>query len=70
MNRFPQRLKELRDIKGCPQYVLSHLCGLSGDMVRRYEAGEDEPRLSTLEIMADYFEVSMDYLVGRDNRGA
>ena len=32
---------------------------------RRYESGETEPTLSSLVKMADYFNVSLDYLAGR-----
>lgn len=40
MNAFPERLKRLRERKRIKQYVLSELCGLHRDAVRRYEAGE------------------------------
>lgn len=41
------------------------MCGLNPDAVRRYERGEAEPTLSSLILLADYFEVSLDYLTGR-----
>ena len=44
MNAFPERLKRLRERKRIKQYVLSELCGLHRDAVRRYEAGEATPQ--------------------------
>ena len=34
-------------------------------MLRRYERGEAEPNKKALELIADYYGVSIDYLVGR-----
>ena len=62
---FQQRLKQLRDRRGMRQYVLADLSDLSGDMIRLYERGEKEPTLSSLENIANVFDVSLDYLVGR-----
>lgn len=65
MNAFPERLKRLRERKRIKQYVLSELCGLHRDAVRRYEAGEATPTTDALESIADKFGVSVDYLLGR-----
>lgn len=62
---FRQRLQQLREKKRISRKVLSELCGLSSDAVRRYERGEVEPTLHSLVAIAEYFEVSVDYLVGR-----
>lgn len=62
---FRQRLQQLREKKRISRKVLSELCGLSSDAVRRYERGEAEPTLNSLVAMAEYFDVSVDYLVGR-----
>ena len=62
---FSQRLQQLREKKGISRKVLSELCGLHSDAVRRYELGEDEPTLHSLVAIAEYFEVSVDYLLGR-----
>ena len=45
--------------------ALGELCGLSKDIIRKYEQGEREPTATSLIAIADYFEVSIDYLVGR-----
>ena len=62
---FRQRLQQLREKKRISRRVLSELCGLHSDAVRRYERGEADPTLHALVSIADYFEVSVDYLVGR-----
>lgn len=47
--------------------VTSQLMGLPADALRRYERGEAEPSMSSLEKIADYYHVSVDYLMGRTN---
>ena len=63
---FRQRLRYLREKKRISCIVLSELCGLSSDMIRRYESGECEPTLHSLVAIADYFGVTIDFLLGRD----
>lgn len=67
---FPKRLQMLRERRRISRKVLSELCGMSQDTVRRYERGEDEPKLSSLNALADFFEVSVDYLIGREDDDA
>ncbi len=55
----------MREKKRISRKVLSELCGLHSNAVRRYERGEAEPTLHSLVAIAEYFEVSVDYLVGR-----
>lgn len=62
---FRNRLQQLRERKRISRIVLSELCGLHPDAVRRYERGESEPTMDSLVAIADFFEVSIDYLVGR-----
>ncbi len=62
---FRQRLQVLRERKRISRRVLSELCGLNPDAVRRYERGETEPTAHSLVAIADFFEVSVDYLLGR-----
>lgn len=49
------------------QKALSEMCGVSKNMIARYEKGENEPTIGTLIKIADHFEVSADYLLGRQN---
>lgn len=62
---FPKRLRQLRERRRMSRKVLSELCGLAPDAVRRYERGESEPSVASLTALADFFEVSLDYLTGR-----
>jgi transcriptional regulator with XRE-family HTH domain len=63
--RFPQRLRELREQKRISRRVLAELCGLSKNMVSRYERGERIPNLDEAAKLADFFGVTIDYLYGR-----
>lgn len=64
MQEFSRRLQALRERRRISRRVLSELCGLSSDAVRRYERGEAEPTLTSLLALADFFEISLDELVG------
>ena len=62
---FGARLQQLREKKRISRKVLSELCGLNHEAIRRYERGEAEPTLHSLIAIAEFFEVTIDYLVGR-----
>ncbi len=62
-----QRLKELRIEKKMTQAELALIIGVNQTGVGKYERGELEPNLDTLKKFADYFECSIDYLVGRSD---
>lgn len=59
------RLKELRKKRGVSQLRLAMDLGLSQNTVSRYETGEREADYHTLILLADYFNVSIDYLLER-----
>lgn len=63
---FRQRLQSLREQRRISRIVLSELCGLHPDAIRRYERGECEPTLESLVAIAEFFGVTIDYLVGRE----
>lgn len=67
MSEFPKRLQRLRERKRMNRKALGECCGLSKNIVGMYERGEKEPSLKTLIEIADFFEVSTDYLLGREN---
>lgn len=64
---FPARLRSLRERRRISGHSLSEQCGLSRNMIGMYERGEKEPSLSSLVEIADFFDVSVDYLLGRQN---
>ena len=63
---FPRRLQALRERRRISRRVLSELCGLSRGAISRYERGERMPALDDAAQIADFFGVSLDYLVGRE----
>lgn len=58
-------LKLLRKEYGISQQLLADTLGISQQSVNQYENREIEPDISTLSQMAEYFETSIDYIVGR-----
>ena len=64
---FQKRLKELRNAKGTSQIAIAAALGITDRGYRKYEAGDSEPTLSVIIALADYFDVSLDYLVGRSD---
>lgn len=65
MPKFNERLKLLRRETGLSQQDFSKQLGISKSSVNMYERGEREPGIETLEAIADYFNVDMDYLLGK-----
>ena len=61
------RIKELRKLKGVTLKAMGEELGLSSQVVSRYELEQTEPDFETLIHIADYFGVSVDYLLGRSN---
>lgn len=66
MEVFRERLRGLREQQHRSRRVISELCGLPSTAVRKYERGEAIPTAGSLGKLADYFDVSMDYLWGRE----
>lgn len=64
---FPQRLQTLREKRRLSRRTLAELCGLSKNMISLYERGEKAPSVDALIKLADYFGVSIDFLLGRKN---
>ncbi|MBO7253863.1 MAG: helix-turn-helix transcriptional regulator [Clostridia bacterium] len=61
------RLKELRKAKGISQLKLALDLNTTQNTISRYETGEREPSINELIKIADYFNVSIDYLLERTN---
>lgn len=64
---FSDRLKELRKSNGKTQKELAEYLGISERGYQNYEMGKREPNLEILSKLADYFNVSTDYLLGRSD---
>ncbi|MCC5468184.1 helix-turn-helix domain-containing protein [Pelosinus baikalensis] len=64
---FSSRLKALRQRNKVSQQELADLLGISTRAWRFYESGDREPNLTGLIALADFFNVSLDYLVGRSD---
>lgn len=64
---FGDRLKSLRNSKGLSQADFAKQIGVSKSSVNMYERGEREPNFETLEAIADYFNVDLDYLMGKSD---
>jgi len=70
MNKFSQRLKELRLNKGDTQKIIADYLGIIPHAYQKYEYGEREPNIDKLIAIAEYFDVSLDWLVGRSETQA
>jgi len=62
-----KRLAELRKARKLTQADLSKMLGIHRGTYANYEAGNREPDNETLQKLADFFEVSTDWLLGRTN---
>lgn len=65
---FKDRLKELREDQGMTQEKIADKLNISRSMLSNYETGKFEPNLETLILIADFFNVSLDYLLGRTKK--
>jgi len=60
-----KNLKFLRVEKSVSQQKVADAIGSNQQSIHRYENGDYEPDIQTLTLLADYFDTSIDYLVGR-----
>lgn len=67
MTDFSSRIIQLKTERKLLQKDIAASIGLSLRAYQYYEKGQKEPTLSTLLRLADYFDVSLDYLVGRSD---
>ena len=63
-----ERLRELRQNQSVTQVQISVSIGITTRQYQRLEAGSAKPSLDTLIALADYFNISIDYLVGRTDK--
>lgn len=65
MSVFQERLKELRSTNGISQKTMSVMLDMTVNAYQKYEYGTREPSYETLIKIADYFDVPVDFLLGR-----
>ena len=63
---FSERLKTLRKEKKLTQKEIAEQIGIKQNSYSDWETGKNEPSLEKLIVLADFFEVSLDWMVGRD----
>ena len=64
------RLKEIRKAKGISQLKLAMELNTNQNTISRYETGDREPGIAELIKIADYFNISIDYLLERTDNPA
>ena len=68
MSAFASRLKLARVSRGYTLLQVAAACGIHLRAYQRYEAGEREPDFDRLIALADFLNVSADYLLGRTDQ--
>ena len=68
MGDFKTVLKQLRIARGMTQGELADAIGITRSRLSMYELGQREPNFETAETIADFFNVDIDYLLGRTNK--
>lgn len=68
MGNFQNVFKQLRLSSGLTQQEVADKLGISRSTIGMYETGAREPDYATLETIADFFNVDIDYLLGRTNK--
>ena len=60
-----QIIKDLRQEKGISQATLASVVGVSQKAIDYWERNINQPKASYIVLLADFFDVSCDYLLGR-----
>lgn len=68
MSNYTNRLKELREKQNIMAKDIAALLQISYRNYQRYEKGEIDPPTSKTLLLAEFYNVSMDYLIGRTNK--
>lgn len=64
MSDFATRLRELRKVNNISQQKLSSYLNFGYTAIANYESGRNQPSLDTVKKIAQYFDVTVDYLIG------
>lgn len=68
MGNFKNVFKRLRTSSGYTQSEMAEKLGIAKSTISMYENGKREPDFETLELIADFFNVDTDYLLGRTDK--
>ncbi|GGB61324.1 HTH-type transcriptional regulator Xre [Lentibacillus populi] len=66
MNILGNRIKYLREKKDYSQKQVADALGISNVQLSRYESGDRKPDPDTIRMLADFYEVTTDYLLGHE----
>ena len=61
-------LKYERELSQLTQKELAEILNIKANTISQYESNQRRPSVDVLEKLADYFDVSIDYLMGRENK--
>lgn len=61
---FAQKLKKAREDTGFTQREVSEETGITQSVLARYETGKLEPCIEVLGILADFYEIDLNWLIG------
>ena len=61
---FPAKLKKAREVTGLTQREVAKETKISQVSIAQYETGTRQPNIETLGILADFYEISLDWLIG------
>lgn len=66
MSVFSERILQLRKTAGLSQSKAAKKIGLPTSTIAHYEVGDRSPNIDALQLLADFYGVSIDYLLGRE----
>lgn len=61
---FPSKIKKARETTGFTQREVAKETGINQSSIAKYETGKLEPDIEKLGILADFYNVSIDWLIG------
>lgn len=67
MATYSNRIRELREAKSLSQDQLAEKLNVTKQAISQYERGVRKPSMPMLEALCDFFNVSSDYLLGKDD---
>ena len=67
MNKFSERLKDLRKERNLTQTQLSQETNISQPAIAKWESGDRSPNIDYVIILAKFFDVTTDYLLGLED---